>query len=220
MGKWATTHSSKCFDNQPSFFHLLLETCQQDKLALVAAQMPEQLEVACWEVHLRCLNLLLAEVVGADITQAILCGKSARISAQVGHPDFLLRVDMGKNTSIHMTEAAASYTKYLHNIAETFCSSIADNSPCMVVCEFIELLKHLFSMCSNSMIQGWGCLEKHWLSWLALSTALETSWFFKCCCGLQLEGQKGGGTGTDCYRCHITFVVLASKHICRESILE
>lgn len=160
MGKWATTHSSKCFDNQPSFFHLLLETCQQDKLALVAAQMHEQLEVACWEVHLRCLNLLLAEVVGADITQAILCGKSARISAQVGHPDFLLRVDMGKNTSIHMTEAAASYTKYLHSIAETFCSSIADNSPCMVVCEFHRASETLISHVLKSYDSGVGMFGK------------------------------------------------------------
>ncbi|KAF8225511.1 hypothetical protein L208DRAFT_1380587 [Tricholoma matsutake] len=82
MGKWAATHNSKRFDNQPGFFHLLLETRQHDEVAIVAAQIPGQVEGTCWGVRLKYLNVLLAKVIGADITGAVLHSKADGISAR------------------------------------------------------------------------------------------------------------------------------------------
>lgn len=96
-------------------------------------------------MRLRYLNLLLAKVIGADITQNVLRGKSDRNSVRVRQLDFLLSLKLGKNVPVKTMVATASYANNLHHMVNTFHASSSDNSPHMRAREFHRASRTLIS---------------------------------------------------------------------------
>jgi hypothetical protein len=127
MGHWSVTHSSARFDNQPGFYHMLMET-QQDKLVELAHQLPEQLQFAPWEVRLRYLDGILAHMVGADTTKCLLQGTSAGITVRLGQPNMIVVLEPNDKEMV-TGRTMAFFNKPLQEVMRAFAKASRGKSP-------------------------------------------------------------------------------------------
>ncbi|KAF8234477.1 hypothetical protein L208DRAFT_1376851 [Tricholoma matsutake] len=148
MARWTISHRSRHFDNQVGFYRLLLETCQCDDVAMAMERLPEQLEGACWEVHLSFMKSLLANIVGGDTDCSVLHGESAGVCLRLGEPSFIISLEPD-GSPVSTMQASSNLSKYFGRIVKAHKEIAGEQSPQEVaqkferlICMFISCILH------------------------------------------------------------------------------
>ncbi|KAF8232082.1 hypothetical protein L208DRAFT_1377821 [Tricholoma matsutake] len=125
----------------------------------------EQLEGACWGVHLNYMKSLLVNIIGGDTDCSVLCGESMGVCLQLGEPSFIILLEPD-GSPVSTVQASSNLSQYFGRIVKAHKKIPGEQSPQEAAQKFVQLICTFISCILHGKDQEKGGLLGKTLTYL------------------------------------------------------